>query len=455
MLDKGPFPLTIAQEIILLQQRYSLDKSISNINVMAHFEGEVDDELMLQALSMALLRNRSASFQIRKIDKNNYEQYFANMTPQPIEIVDFSQASEEELEGYLKKEGSQAFPNKCFDVPLYKIKYILKPDGKRGVYFVVNHMIFDAFSLMFMAEDTFNIYEALCESAPLPKALRSPLPLFEKEREYLESPECKIDFDFSDELFKDEPMYSSLHPAGSKDYNSNKRTGKGSALGLKARSKSWVGKIPAELVEKSAKFAEEHGVTMQGLYLLPIRNAHSRANNFSEDISFLNIVAQRATLLEKEAGGTRASTINLRMRFGNDLSFLEAAKEMTKLYTSHFKHSKRPYLPVANMIRERFKLSLTEGYASTAITFQPYALKKRDNLPLRLQYVSNGQSAQALYATYMYLDNSGDLYGLYEYNLARYKTSELIEKLHMHLVDSLSYALEHPDVTLRELMERF
>lgn len=133
MLDKGPFPLTITQEIILLQQRYSLDKSISNINVMAHFEGEVNDELMLQALSMALLRNRSASFQVRKSSGKNYEQYFASKTPQPIEIVDFNNSSEEELRSYLIKEGTKAFPNKSYDVPLYNLDCKIKRDTKKDM----------------------------------------------------------------------------------------------------------------------------------------------------------------------------------------------------------------------------------------------------------------------------------------------------------------------------------
>ncbi|NLY36788.1 MAG: hypothetical protein GX046_06085, partial [Tissierellia bacterium] len=56
---------------------------------------------------------------------------------------------------------------------------------------------------------------------------------------------------------------------------------------------------------------------------------------------------------------------------------------------------------------------------------------------------------------FAYLDNSGDLQGIYEYNLSLYKTPELIEKVHQYLLDSLDYAVKHPDVTLRELMERF
>ena len=456
MLNKKSFPLTGAQELILQQQKYSLDKSISNINIMVHFEGEINDELMLQSLSLALLRNPSVSFQVRKSSGKNYEQYFANKTPQPIEIVDFNNSSEEELRSYLIKEGTKAFPNKSYDVPLYKIKYIIKPDGKRGVYFVINHMTLDAYAMIFMVEDAFNIYDALCEGRSLPKPFRSSLSLFDREKEYLESPNHKRDLAFWDDVFKDEPLYNSLHPAGSKDYIPNKRTGKSGFLGLKTKSKSWLGKIPFELVSKTEQFAQEHSVTMQSLYMLPIRNAHSRANNFSEDIMFMNLVAHRATLLEKQAGGSRVSPILLRLKFGNELSFLEAANEMTRLYTSYYKHSKCSYMMMYKNLTQRFKdTSLTKGYGSTGITFQPYALKERANLPIRIEYVSNGQSAQGLYITFMYLDNSGDLYGIYEYNLKLYKTPELIEKLHLHLVNSLSYAMDNPDVTLQELMEKF
>lgn len=455
MPHKTAYPLSEAQKVILEQQKYSLNKAISNINIMVHFEAEVDDELMLQALSMGLARNRSASFQIRKTDKKNYEQYFASTTPEPIEIVDFSHASDEELNSYLKKEGSIAFPNKCFDVPLYKIKYILKPSGMRGVYIVANHMVLDAYSMIFMAEDVFNIYEALCEDRALPKPFRSALSLLDKERDYLESTVYQRDLAFWKEVFKDEPQYSSLHPAGSKNYTRNKRTGKVVNIGFKSKSSSWLGKIPAELVEKTRNFAGEHGVTIQSLYILPIRNIHSKACDFSEDTMFSNTLSHRSTLLEKVAGGTRASMIPLRLKLRNELSFLDAAKEMTRLYTSYYKHSECPYLSILNVIRDRFHNPIGQGYSSTFVSFQLYTLKKRKNLPLRLEHISSGQLFIGLYITFINLDNSGDMYGVYEYNLNMYKTSDLIEKLHNSLVESLTYALDQPDVTLKRLMEKF
>lgn len=454
MLSRGSYPLTSMQEIILLQQKYSLDKSVSNINIVVHFEGEVQDDYMIQAQSLALLRNPSSSLQIHSEGKTGYVQVFGNTMPEPVEIVDFSEASEKDLESYLKKEGQKAFGNKCLDVPLYKAKYILKPGGKRAMYFVVNHMIFDAFSLMFMAEDAFDIYEALVAGKPLPKRLGSPIPLFEKERDYLNSEAYADDLAFWDEVLKDEPLYSSLHPAGSKDYNKGKRTGK-YHLSLKNKSETWIGKIPGDLVKKAQDFAIEHQVTVQSLFMLPLRNFHSRANRYAEDVLFINPLAIRSTRLEKESGGMRVSSIFLRFRFGNDLSFLEAAKELTRNYNAYFRHAKCPFMSVFTRTKKRFGASMREGYASTGVTFQPYALKKRENLPIRLEYISNGQSAQPLYATFMRMDHSDDLYGIYEHMLKVYPTPELIEELHQHLIDSLGYALDHPDVTLRELMQKF
>ncbi|NLW52961.1 MAG: hypothetical protein GXY87_06345, partial [Tissierellia bacterium] len=442
MLQQVSYPLSAAQQLIFIQQKFDLDNSISNINILLHLEAEVNDELMLQALSIALLRNRSVSFQIREIDSNNYDQYYANSTPQPIEIVNFSHATEEELKNYLKKEGSQAFPNKGFDVPLYKVKYIVKPNGMRAIYYVVNHIISDQFSLMFMTDDALNIYEALCEGTPLPKPHRSALPLFDKEKEYLESEDYQNDLAFWDEVLADEPLYSSLYPAGSKDYTRNKRTGTNIYAGLKTKSASWMGEIPAELVEKTKKFAQEHEVSMQSLYMLPIRNALSRANNHAEDILLSNLVALRATILEKQAGGMRAMPIYLRLRFKNELSFTEAAKEMTNLYISDFRHSRCPYLPTYGKLKKRFDLGLTEGYDSVLVTFQPYALKERVNLPLRIEYIPNGQSSKALHINFVSLDNSGSLYGIYDYNLKAYKTPALIEKFHTYLLNSLDYAMD-------------
>ncbi len=453
IISEKSYPLTVGQKIVLMQLMFSESKAISNICVVVHFEKEIDDDTMLQSLYMALMRNHSASIHIRPTEGTDAEQYFAQRTPDPIEIVNFRDKTQEEMEEYFKELARTPFPNDSFDVPLYQFRYILKPDGLSAVYMIVSHMIFDIFALMVLAEDAFDIYETIKEGKAWPKPMPSPERIFDKEMEYYASPQFQKDQEFWDNVNLDEPLFTSLNGPGSKEYVPGKRYGKAFFLN-EAAAGSWAGRISKDIVEKSAVLAAENGVSLQSLYLLPVRNYLSKVNNYAEDVTITNSVARRATRLEKFTGGTRVSAVPVRMRFKNDLSFIDAAKEISKLQVTLYKHSELPFPLQIRTNQERFGFDYNYGYFTVGTTFQPYSLKERKELTIRLQNIPTGQWSQPLYLTFMALDHSGDLVANYDFLLAIYQ-QPVIEKLHNYIVASLTYAVDHPDVTLKELMDRF
>lgn len=454
ILSKKRYPLTIGQQVVLLQQKYAINKAISNICIAVHFEKEIDHTLMMQALTNALYRNHSISIHIKKSGEDAYEQYFTNKTPEPIEVVDMRESTQEDLERYLKEQAAMEFPNDGFDVPLYRIKYILKPDGLSAIYFVVSHIAFDAYFMMFIAKDTFKIYECLSNNLPLPKPLPSPELYFEAEQGYLSSPDFLRDQEFWKEYYSTEPMYASLYGEDCPFRAQGTRYGQTSFGFEKIKSDAWQSRIPADLVRRAEDFAQKHRVSSQSLYIIAMRNILSKKNAFEEDITILTPFARRATRIEKLAGGSRVSAIPVRTNFSNELTFLEAAKEISKNVLMFYKYAELPFPFIAQSCFGRYNVPPGSGYMTLNFTYQPYSLEQPDELPFHLQYISNGQSAMPCYVTLMAVDRSGDLMGIYEYNKTFFPTTELIEELHAYIIKTLEYGLEHPESTLMEMMEK-
>ena len=77
------YPLTASQGVMYYSQKYSKTKSIINICSMLHFDAEIDVNIMLQAISLGLHRNRSASIRMRK-DGKGVKQYFSEQPPEAV-----------------------------------------------------------------------------------------------------------------------------------------------------------------------------------------------------------------------------------------------------------------------------------------------------------------------------------------------------------------------------------
>lgn len=94
------YKLTTAQNIMYVSQKFSLNKAIIDINTMLHFECEIDEKLLMQALYMALMRNESSRVRLHKVGKE-VKQYLTEQAPDPIIVMDYSSRTDAELDADL------------------------------------------------------------------------------------------------------------------------------------------------------------------------------------------------------------------------------------------------------------------------------------------------------------------------------------------------------------------
>lgn len=450
-MQKAPllYPLTTSQELMFINKKYSFIKSIIDICTMLHFEVEIDANLLLQAISLALHRNRSASIRMHKVGKT-VKQYFSEKPPEPVIVMDYSDRTNEVLETDINTWSRTPFPNDSLDVQLYSVRLIKKPNGLYGVYLCVSHLAFDAYSLIMMASEILTLYIKLRDSLPIPRSKSDPLPSFEKEWAYLQSEEHEKDKAFwRDTACATEPLFTSVNGCNSRDHIKGKRYGKVVHL-LKVRSRHENYTIPAELVSRVNALAKTLSVSPQCLYFLAARSFLSVRNNDAEDITIFNTIAKRATIVEKKAGGTRVQSIPFRMAFSNSLTVLQACVELHALQRQYYAHANIPTAEILEIYHEKFNVPVMHGYQNVYMTYQPYFITDQKSLPVHLSVYSNGASNMPLYLTIMALNNSGELNCNYDFPYG--VTNDDVPRLmHEHMLKVLDAATNNPELTLSEL----
>jgi len=443
------YPMTPGQDIIFVQQKFSYNKAISNINMMMVFEFEVDEQLMKQALVLAIQRNQSASMRLCKENKQP-RQYFSDQLPENITLEDLSNLSPEMAEETIERWGQKKFPKGSFDTQLYRAKLVRLPSQELAVYFCVSHLIFDAFALITMAGDMIGIYRALKQQRPLPKASPSPLPVYQKQWDYLESPLLQEDIAFFEDLYSEEMEYHSLNGRGSSEYVDGKRYG--TTIRLWQLKAGFIDlRIPAKLVRGVEQLAERFQVPVQTFYMLALRNFMSKLDR-SENITINHTVARRGTLAQKRAGGTMVNSCLFQMRQTNDMSLEAALNSMATYQMKLYRHTEIPYNEILKIIERKFKPPHMKGYSSIGLTFQPYAVSQYPDMPIRLKRYNNGHTAMPIYITIMQVDATGDLLCNYEYTKGFIK-EESIHRFHRYQLAMLEKIIDQPELTLQDLVD--
>ncbi len=443
------YKLTTAQNIMYVSQRYSMNKAIIDINTMLHFDCEMDEKLLMQALYLALLRNESSRVRLHKVGKE-IKQYLSDQAPDPFVVLDYSDRTEEELTADLNAWARTPFPNKSMDTQLYVVRMIKEPSGFWGLSFCVSHLAFDAYALMAMASDAVKIYTALRDGGVIPKYKGDYLRLCETDWEMYENGKIEKNMEYwMNEVFEREPAYTEIDP-DKPLRDKGKRTGRVINL-LNSSATHYNYTMPAEINKKVLERAAEMHISPQCFYLLAVRSMLSKNTNDETDVMIMSTVARRANLLQKRSGGTRVLANPLPMFYPNDMLVKDALNKMATTQMDLYAHYE---VLCDEIIRKQFKEKWgtpeMHGYAPMSITYNPYAVQLPEGIKAHLTTYGTGANTMNCYLTIMALDDSGDLN--FNYDCCNYATTpDSARKMHEHITKALKAIVENPEMTLIEL----
>ena len=231
------------------------------------FVSEISEERLLEAIRLTGERLPYCRVRLHDMDDGSCMQYCSDEAPDPVEIIDLSQGTEEELESLKLQWQKESFPNNQRDTQLYRFRLVRMPGGKHILHLVVHHFIMDAFSMMNTVRYVDEVYSALSRGEELPPEGPLPWKLLEEENAYFGSKKEERDGEWWRAQYETEPMFCSVNGLGGPEFVEGKRYGRKQSFS-QMFTELLRRRIPKELVDRVNASAAERKLSPQVYYML-------------------------------------------------------------------------------------------------------------------------------------------------------------------------------------------
>ncbi len=456
------YPLTVAQKFHLYYLPHCPSAAVLNIGTSLTIEAELDWEVLKRSINKAYERNEAMRVRLAKDKEGNYYQYVVDYAEQDIEFADFSGRTMEEAEA--KMQEWTRVPFKLEDTQLTRIVMIKMPDGFNGVYFLGQHMIVDAQSLISFLKDIIELYcNAKYEGVPYPKDMSSYIEQIQRDLAYESGSRAQLRDAafFEKEIEASEPVYSGINgrdklEAAREMFKNPKLRTAFNASG-DTTSALDIFHLEEEPTRRLMDFCEKYHVSLACLLLMGLRTYFQKMNGF-EDVSINTAIARRATLKEKKSGGTRIHSFPFRTIFPEDMKFIDAVYAIRDKQNEFFRHANydpTAYFAYRGKIYPQPHAGLT--YEPISLTYQPMTLKEKGldqlgDIRYKTKWYPNGICPQGMYLTVMHRPEDNGLDFNFEHQIKAVSRDEL-EYLYYYLCKIMFKGAENPDLTIGEIIK--
>ena len=427
------------------------DKSFNNINVYIKFLSAVEEQTLLRAIQYTFSNLPYCRLRLHETEEGELKQYMSEEEPQNIEIVDFSDKTEEEIDRAILTWCKTAFPNQCNDVELISARVLRLPEGKLGVVFVADHVIIDAYALIHLVRYLDKTYAAMVEGKELPAP--GPLPWEEIENTWAfeQTKRYQADLAWWEKEFEEEPHFTSVNGVGSPEFIEGKNYGRSQTL-AQLRGDILYRRFPAEFVSRIDREALKRNVSPQAYYLLAIRTFLARVSQ-TDDVMLDSLVTRRSTRLQREVGLSYANMLPFRTIMTEEQSFDDALLQVSEKQRELYRHASVYPCDIGAVLNDHHDAPLGCTYRTVWLTYQPFFHLENANLEFEAHAISIGMVGTPLYIIIQPKDNSGDLWGNYVHAVG-YTEPKNIERLHSFILDFLSEGMENGELSVKELTDR-
>lgn len=423
--DVKYFPLTNSQSSIWYLEKLNPGTGIGNIAATLKIESAFDNEVMNQVLNSLIQRNEG--MRLRFCEQDHVPmQYVADYRPIRFDIIDFSDRSQAELFAWDQTQNNIAF--ELIDSEMFYFAFVRRDPDFYGVYIRINHLISDAWSLVYLANEIMSCYHLLKngQDAPTENA-PSYLEFIESEKDYLLSNRFAGDQIYWQEKFSNPPELTSLK------ISSTRR------IGLHARRKSFV--LPDKLTNALRSYCAENRTSIFSLFFAALCLYISRVKDV-HDVTIGTPVLNRVNAREKKTIGMFISTVPLRVQVNGNDSFADFSKSIEKEWFSVLKHQKYPFDFLVRHIRETHKS--VEKLFDIAISYQNAKMvEDHTGIEHEARWHFNEYQVESLYIHINDRETDGKIVMNYDFLSDLFYVKE-IEFIHDHLIRLLWHALNNP-----------
>lgn len=452
------FDLTPAQRLHFYTVKHCPKKQVLNIGTSLTIFEDIDFDLLREAIRQAVIRNDALRIRFCAARNSQIKQYLTDDMSIDVDFSDFTGGSMEKAENTMVSWTKEPF--ELYNSKLYRLVMISMPDGYKGLYFKVHHMIMDSYGIVVFMRDVVEIYVHLKYNMEYPKQLKSYLDALDADIAYQSSRKRQNDEKFWNEILSEsEPMFTGilgkklLEKQREEKNNPKLRAAKITSKSIDASHSRFH--LETEPAKRLLDFCSEKNVPLVCLILMALRIYLSKVNGNEEDVSVKTTVSRRATVIDKKSGGTRVHFFPCRMKMPNHTLFMDGLQNIQEVQNKIFRHSN--YDPV-QILAKRAQLYNQEsgaGYEDISLTYQPLTMKthddRLDNIKYKSQWYTNGVAAQPLYLTIMHDPQDDGLDFYFEYQVGMF-SHEQLEYIYYYLCRILFKGIENCDKTIQQII---
>lgn len=453
------YPLSAAQKIHFYTLKYCPEKQVLNIGTSMFIKDELDFDILREAIYRCYDRCEALRLRFTEEKDGEVYQYVAPREEREIEYIDLSTGTDEEAEAIFKKWTEIPFDR--VDSPLNRVVMVSMPEGYRGIYFLVDHMTMDSYSIIMLMKDLIEIYCALKYDMEYPKNMQSFTTALERDLKYEGgSLQEKKDALYWHGVYQEtEPIFTDilgperLEKQREEMNHPNLRAARIVSSDVRAAHKIYH--LEPEASKKLLDYCEEKQVPMVCLLLMGLRTYLSKVNHNEKDVSIKTTVSRRATVLDKKSGGTRIHFFPCRTIMEENMTFMEGMRMIQERQNEIFKHANYNPIKLISECREIYGNPPGAGYECMSLTYQPLSMRSQDERLKDIQYkskwYSNGVAGCPLYLTVMHnsVDQGLDFY--FEYQTG-YITEEQLEKAYYYLCKIIFMGVENDAISIGEIL---
>ena len=457
-VNKPVYPLIPPQEMIQFMLKYSFfHKQVTQIPDSIIVSQKIDFDVMTEAFNIEIERNDCLRLVFFK-QNGNIMQYFRD--PYRIGSVPvYNFKSDEEREKVLTADAQK--PIKMLKGEIFRLKYFTTYDGRYGVYINIHHLVMDNAAVFAFFNDLFAVYDHLKNGKPMPKPLGSYEDRIKRELAYVEDKSNleKEKAAYTEYITRNgEPLY--LGVEGPKLLEAERKKKKDPSINAPSlfdpiHDKAELTKttFSPELSEKFFAFCENNNVSPECLVQLALRMHLSKINNGHLDTYFICLCTRRRTLVEKRSGGTVTAPLPWRVHLEEDDTFMSALDKMADAQVWAFRHMDYPYLEYRDLQRELFNYSAAAGSSTMMFSWMPINEKSINGWEYEYVGYGLGRYIMVLYTFAMKDAHTGCL-KISCLHRTKFVSVEDIKALHNGTKKVLEIALNEPDISIKDLLEK-
>jgi len=447
MEEKKYYQTTLAQDVVILQTKYCIDKRVVNILASMSSEKPLDFDTLDKAFNLVVERNDCLRIKFVKKDKQ-LMQYFDDK-------VEFNNIPR--LEFGIEKE-FDAFISKIRKSPIkYKKGVVVEPyfikthDNKYMVLLKVCHLVLDLYGINVIFKDLFEVYNALLNNTEMPEKPVQFETLIQKDLEKKNDTEFtqkNIEFYEKYTSESERPCYAGLHGDNSKIWLKKKAKGRiGTKMFLiNCHTKGYCHTVDKSIVDRIADYCTTNKISMAHFVFYAMNICSSKINHDTPVMAPLELSNCRGTAQEKKCAGTKAQSACCNVKINFDEQFNTELSAFSKNQMKLYRHMGCSDKDMQMLLYKNYKYSFLESIYGMAFSFVPFAMPEG----LDFAIYSNEKCALPAYIGVLYDINKQEMQIAYDVQ-TKLTTEQDVKDYHDNLVRIMTQVLDNPEILIKDI----